>query len=146
MQKRAAQRNQELRNLWRAVLGTYSADQLVFLDESAANERTGDRKYGWAPPGSIAIDVKPIKRTERWSILPAYSVDGYLTWKIVKGSFTKELFNDFVVDDLLPVTHAFPGPRSVIVVDNAQIHRNEVWSPLDSTVDIQVATNQQFRS
>jgi len=34
-------------------LSQWTADQLVFLDESAANERTKDRKYGWAP-----VDVK----------------------------------------------------------------------------------------
>ena len=39
--------------------------QLVFLDESAANERTSDRKYGWAPPGVRAAEYLPIKRSER---------------------------------------------------------------------------------
>jgi|SRR5579859_964088 len=135
MQKRAAERNQLLRNIWRIVVGQYNVEQLIFLDESACNEHTGDRKYGWAPPGATPTDIKPIKRTERWSILPAYTVDGYLTWKIVKGSFTKESFNEFVLEELLPITNPYPGPRSVIVVDNAQIHRDEVWSPtkLDST-------------
>jgi hypothetical protein len=27
-------------------------DQLIFLDELAANERTGDRRYGWSPIGT----------------------------------------------------------------------------------------------
>ena len=38
-------------------LTTYDATQLVFVDESAANERTLDRKYGWAPKGLPAINL-----------------------------------------------------------------------------------------
>lgn len=40
--RRAAQRSAELRNHWMAkVLAVYHARQLTFLDESAADERTG---------------------------------------------------------------------------------------------------------
>ncbi len=37
-----AERNAVLRNAWIGIKTRWSADQLVFLDESAANERTGD--------------------------------------------------------------------------------------------------------
>ena len=49
----AAERNAVLRNAWIGVQKSWRADQLVFLDESAANERTGDRKYSWSPIGTI---------------------------------------------------------------------------------------------
>lgn len=39
-------------------------DQLVFVDESAANERTGDRKYGWAPVGAVAEVFKVHREVE----------------------------------------------------------------------------------
>ena len=45
---RAAERNLTVRDGWMACIGRYNANELVFLDESAANERTSDRKYGWA--------------------------------------------------------------------------------------------------
>ena len=48
---RAAERNHELCNMWIGRQATWRASQLVFLDESACNERTGDRKFGWAPIG-----------------------------------------------------------------------------------------------
>ena len=64
----------------------------AFLDESAANERTMDRKYGWAPVGVTSHEYKSIKRSERWSILPVYTVDGFYVWDIIQGSYTKELF------------------------------------------------------
>jgi len=46
---RAAERNLTVRDGWMACIGRYNANELVFLHESAANERTSDRKYGCAP-------------------------------------------------------------------------------------------------
>jgi len=34
----------------------------VFVDEFAANERTKDRKHGWAPIGEKPIESRPHKR------------------------------------------------------------------------------------
>ena len=55
-------------------------------------------------------------------MLPALSLDGILAVKIVEGSFTTELFKDFI-DGLLDHMNPFPGPNSVIVMDNCRIHR-----------------------
>ena len=41
--RKARQRNTHLRNSWFAKLADWRADQLIFLDKSAACERTGDR-------------------------------------------------------------------------------------------------------
>lgn len=38
-------------------ISEYSAEQLVYLDKSAANERIGDFRYGWAPVGGKTISV-----------------------------------------------------------------------------------------
>jgi len=32
-------------------LSQWKSEQMVFVDESALNERTADRKWGWAPIG-----------------------------------------------------------------------------------------------
>jgi hypothetical protein len=86
-----------------------------------------DRKYGWAPVGVPSTESRSIKRSERWSILPAYSLDGYIAWDIVQGSYTTELFNSFIEEQVLPLCTPYPGPRSIIIMDNAQIHRSQVW-------------------
>jgi transposase len=127
MQLRAAQQNPELRKKWIECLAGWEANQLVFIDESAANERTSDRKYGWAPIGVTPVEYRPFKRSERWSILPAYTIDGFITWDIRQGSYTSELFDNFIENNVLPLCNAFPGPRSVIVMDNAPIHRSKVY-------------------
>jgi len=126
MQIRAAQRNPELRAAWLRSIADWTAEQLIFIDESAANERTGDRKYGWAPLGVTPHEYRSFKRSERWSILPAYTADGFIAWDIKHGSYTIESFNDFIEHNVLPLCNPFPGPRSIIVMDNAPIHQVEV--------------------
>jgi hypothetical protein len=42
--------------------------------------------------------------------------------KIVEGSFNTELFTDFI-DLLLDQMTPWPGPNSVIVMDNCRIHK-----------------------
>ena len=79
MQIHAAQCNPELREEWMHKLASYTADQLVFVDESAANERTGQRKCGWSPVGIRHHEYRVLERSKRWSILPAYTVDGFVT-------------------------------------------------------------------
>lgn len=126
MQIRAAQQNPELRDLWIKTLAGWNADQLIFVDESAANERTADRKYGWAPVGVTPHVSRPFKRSERWSILPAYTINGFITWEIRHGSFTALSFEDFIEYKVLPLCNPYPLPQSVIVMDNAPIHQSEV--------------------
>src|SRR6266513_2295634 len=84
-------------------LADYTAEQLVFVDESAANEHTSHRKYGWAPVGVTPHEYRRFERSKRWSVLPAYTVDGFITWEIEHGSFSQELCDDVgVLLDFLP--------------------------------------------
>src|SRR5579859_305894 len=131
MQQRAAQRDPELRAAWTRKVASYEAEQLIFVDESAADERTSHRKYGWSPVGVRPHEYIPFERSKRWSILPAYTSKGFLTWDIQHGSFTQELFEYFIEFKLLPFCTPFPGPRSVIVMDNAPVHQSEVCQQLD---------------
>jgi hypothetical protein len=38
----------------------------------------------------------PYKRSERWSILPALTVEGYISHIIFQGALTAALFKDFM--------------------------------------------------
>ena len=64
MQLCAAQQNPELRREWMSKLSGWNAEQLIFLDESATNECTADRKYGWAPVGVTPHVSRPFKHSE----------------------------------------------------------------------------------
>ena len=54
----AAERNQTCRDHYQLQLSQYTADMLVYLDESAANEHTKDRKMGWSSFGITPIVVR----------------------------------------------------------------------------------------
>jgi transposase len=95
----------------------------VFLDESASNERTGDRKYGYGPIGGDAPSMKRLlKRSLRWSVLPAYTIEGYISTLTFQGGITKVIFENWLEFQVLPLCNQWPLPRSVIVLDNCSCH------------------------
>ena len=68
---------------------------LVFVDESAANERKSDQQYGWALCSIPTIDTQVLYCSTHWSILPAYTIDEYLENTLVKQGFVdSKLFLD----------------------------------------------------
>lgn len=52
-QRIAAQRNEIKHGRWYMNLKRWSPKMLVFVDESAANKRTLDRRYSWPPQGKV---------------------------------------------------------------------------------------------
>jgi len=50
--KAAIEGNGVLRDAYTYEISVYKPFQLVFVDESAANERVGDRKKVWGPRGT----------------------------------------------------------------------------------------------
>lgn len=117
------EQDEELRTLYLAKIADFTANQVIFVDESAANERTSDRKYGWSPRGTPYRVRSPGKRSTRWSILPAIGINGYLNFDIYHGSYNAERFNNFIQHLLTKMTpFPFPRPQSVLIMDNARIH------------------------
>lgn len=98
----AAQRDDALRSEWLHNITTnYTANQLVFLDESSKDDRVVLRRYGRALTGHRAIEETSLNRGTRYSVLPALTIDGYATVRIVEGSVNGEEFFDFVLNDVV---------------------------------------------
>ena len=99
-----------------------------------------DRKYGWAPLGEMPGTMLELKRSERWSILPALTVKGYIDWTIVQGFITKSLYLDFVRDRVLPHCNPYGSgkERSVLVMDNASIHKTPEMRELCERAGVRV--------
>ena len=150
LQKPAAEHNEEARAAFRMHMGeNYWTDQLVFVDETGVNRNTSARRYGWAPCGDRArrrdffirgtkFVQKPIQTPTksllrvvmlinfflRYSVLPALSMHGILHVDIQHSAYTADSFNNFIGGLLLHM-NPFPGPRSVLVMDNTSIHKSE---------------------
>lgn len=88
----AAQRDDILRTDWLDELQFYTAEQFVFVDESGSDDRTGDRRYGYAAQGARATVSRLLGRSERISVLPAYTLDGYIASITFPGTCTGEIF------------------------------------------------------
>src|SRR5277367_4915268 len=100
---------------------------MVFLGESAVDERSLGRRYGRAPRGQRAVAEKYFKRrTKRWSLILSIDINGYLPYWLTRESVTKESFNKFVIEEILPVMNPFPQERSILCMDNAKIHHSPV--------------------
>jgi hypothetical protein len=123
---RAAQRNDTLINAWTFKMQFWDARQLIFVDESAYNERTGDRRFGWGPIGVPARTKRWLKKTERWSLLPAYTLEGYLNPILFKGAITALIFEKWLAEDVLPNVNRPPGLQMILVMDNCRIHKSPV--------------------
>lgn len=100
----AAERNDELRSDWlHNITANYTAEQLVFLDESSKDDRVVLRRYGRAPSGRDPVNRTSLSKGVRYSVLPALSLQGYLAVRVVEGSIDSAEFFDFVLNDVVSV-------------------------------------------
>jgi transposase len=95
---RAVERNELLCAVFMNRLGALVRDpnMLMFLDESAKDERTSRRRSGWSIKGSRCIQSGRFVRGTRYSLLPVLTLDGIITHKVVEGSVTSEMFVNFL--------------------------------------------------
>ena len=115
-----------MRTQWRFDTLQYKARHIVCVNESGSDERTGDRRFGYSPKGVPAVVSRWLQSRTRVSVLPAYTVDGYIAATTFKGTCNADVFQSFIIDDVLPLMNPFPAPRSVLVMDNASIHHTNI--------------------
>ena len=117
------ERNKEDREEFkRNVAVHYRPEQLVFADESHFNRLTLRRPHAWAKRGECASRHEFQFRGAKYSMLPALSLDSILHLEVIENGVTGAAFRRFV-EGLLPRMNKWPLPNSVLVVDNASIHR-----------------------
>src|SRR6266496_2805942 len=68
------------------------------------------------------------------------TVDGYIACNIYRGGVTSERFKEFIETDVLSLCTPFPGPRSIIIMDNAAIHN--VCSCYTLLIDYRMSKHQ----
>lgn len=73
----------------------------MFLDETSKDERTLTRRYGYAMINERARKSVVFVRGKRYSVLPALSLDGIIALEVIEGSYTKDKFYDFIIDNVV---------------------------------------------
>ena len=79
----------------------YTSEQLIFVDETAKDERTLTRLYGYSPINTRAKKSVVFVRGTRYTILPALSLEGFIAVDIMKGSCDKERFQTFILTQVV---------------------------------------------
>ncbi|KAK9811095.1 hypothetical protein WJX73_002118 [Symbiochloris irregularis] len=88
------------------------------------DERNGFRRYGYAPEGERTHTKTGTTHADRHSVLGAISQQGLISALTVKGAFNGADMLHFYEQCLAPILQLFPGPHSVVVADNATIHKD----------------------
>ena len=120
----------------------------MFLDEAVVCERTGDRKYAWARRDRKVNVVTLFKRSKRWSILSAFTLEGYIVWTIHHDSITQEIFNDFVRYYVLPLTTStiYEGKNSVLILNNVSTHKSVELQEMCTEVGVELIFLSSYSS
>ncbi|CAD6976203.1 unnamed protein product [Tilletia controversa] len=124
VKRRALEADLDQEAACRLRMARYLPEQLIFVDESGFDSRTAHRRYGWAPAGHRAVQTGTGKRAKRATLIPGLTIGGIIAPKIYHSTVNADVFYDYLIRHLLPLTMPFPGPGSVIVMDNVPFHRS----------------------
>jgi len=120
----AQERCEVKRAAFRVTIAGVPLEKLVFLDECGFGLNL-HRLYGWTIGGGRYVEAVPFERGLNRSVLGAFSLPTpdcptgmRVLWQKL-GAWTRATFEAFLQDGLLPVLM----PGSVLVLDNASIHR-----------------------
>jgi transposase len=88
--------NELVRACWQAEHGDIPAEYCVWLDEAGVDNHTNRHDEGWAMVGRACVRQTLFLHGRRYSILPAFTCDGYIALDIFEGSVNKERFIGFL--------------------------------------------------
>jgi len=104
--------------------------QLIFLDEVHANSRNLERKYGWAMGSRRPRKSGHYMRRQKYSTIAAITQNGMFAYWTKTGGCKAECFKQFIEKFVLPKMNRYPGPDSVLVLDNSSIHNLQLLRQL----------------
>ncbi len=55
-------------------------------------------------------------------ILLVYTINSYITLRTFKDTYIGEIFEDTIINELLPLYNPYLGPRLIIIINNAPIY------------------------
>ena len=107
LHKIARERDEELRAEFRAVIEDHSegrGEEFIFIDEMGKNDHDTARRYGRALRGERADFVDNFVRGDKYSMVAALTVDGYISARVVQGSVDTDEFCDYVTEQVVCIS------------------------------------------
>ena len=105
LQKAAKERSELLRSDFILQISDFNPEQLIFIDETAKDERNLSRAYGYSTINTRAKKSVVFIRGNRYTILPALTLNGFIAAEVIEGSCTKELFQAFIINQVVKLYH-----------------------------------------
>ena len=65
------------------------------------NDHDTARRYGRSLSGQRADFVDNFVRGERYSMVVALTIDGYISFRVIPGSFNAEEFRDYITEPVV---------------------------------------------
>lgn len=107
LHKIAIERDEELQAQWRDMQAgddfLHDGSQFVCVDETSKNELTYARKYGRAYSGQRAELRDVFVRGDRYLMVAALTIDGYIASQVIPGSLDSIDFLDFIQEQVVIV-------------------------------------------
>ena len=101
---------------------------MIFIDESACSGRIINCRWGWSSR-DFSCRVRNINtRSKKYSILSAFSKDGYIAVDIFQGFYIFNRFEFFIFYYVLFRMNSWPFSLNIPVVDNCSIYNKQVIS------------------
>ena len=100
----------------------FSREFLVWYDETGSDWRDEIRKFGYSLRGQTPVYHRYLVRGTRISSVLAMTLSGVLTYEFHTGTIDGNKFFNFVRGNLIPNMQPFPGPHSILIMDNCSIH------------------------
>ncbi|KIK77411.1 hypothetical protein PAXRUDRAFT_28812, partial [Paxillus rubicundulus Ve08.2h10] len=125
LRKIAIERNEDFRADFIAHMAQYDPINLGFIDEVSKDECTLSCHYGRSKRGKHAEKKQVFVRRRRTPTSALLTLDGIVAGTAVEGSMTRDMFMEWLEFEVLPKCEAYPGPLSVLVMDNAKIHHSD---------------------
>jgi transposase len=103
--------------------------RLVFIDESGAKTNM-TRLYGRAMTGQRAVDDTPFGHWCTTTMISSVRLDGSTACMVVDGATTKDIFEAYIEQILLPTLKA----GDIVVLDNLPAHKSQQAGELIGSV------------
>lgn len=108
---------------WIAEMANVPAEFLVFTDESAICSHDLLHTFSRSRRGTTAVQYQRDANPPCFSLIPAISYYGVLKMTVTARTVKGRDFEHFLKWKLLPRMNRYPAPNSILVMDNAKIHR-----------------------
>lgn len=106
-------------------MAEFPASYFLFADETRKDPKSLYRRHGRGIRGSRVPVYQELVRGTSYSTLGVLNINGVVDYCITNAKGVKaDMFVEMVTLHIVPHCCEYPGPNSIVVMDNAEVHRD----------------------